>query len=253
MPSRIRRAVDAVGLGGPARKVRDTFAKSKHAGEHPTDIRNRLDDEHLALLLAFALRSDSNCIDVGAHEGLFLGDILRAAPRGRHIAYEPIPHMFASLVARFPTIDLRQRALSNAPGTSTFTHVVDLPGYSGLRDRTYPREVTKETITVITERLDDSLPENWKLDFLKIDVEGAEALVFEGAMDTIRRDRPIIAFEHGPGAAEHYGTRPGDIYTLLVRDAGLLLFDMDGNGPYELRRFEEAFASGFQWNWVARP
>lgn len=34
------------------------------------------------------------------------------------------------------------------------------------------------------------------LDFLKIDVEGAEGLVIQGAAETIKKYRPIIFFEH---------------------------------------------------------
>jgi FkbM family methyltransferase len=34
------------------------------------------------------------------------------------------------------------------------------------------------------------------LDFLKIDVEGAEGLVIEGATETIKKYRPIVFFEH---------------------------------------------------------
>lgn len=271
MRTAVRRTLDAVGLGDPARRLRDrllpTVNAPTRAGDGPaastapatddevarSDEINRRDDEHLALLMAFALRSDSNCVDVGAHEGLFLEDMLRVAPLGRHIAYEPIPWMYEPLVARFPDIELRDRALSNVGGESTFTVVRDLPGYSGLRARTYPREVHTETITVVTERFDDHVPDGWRLDLLKVDVEGAEALVFEGAMATIRRDRPIIAFEHGAGAADHYGTTPRDVFTMLTRDAGLKIFDMDGSGPYELGPFEDAFHSGLRWNWVARP
>jgi len=34
------------------------------------------------------------------------------------------------------------------------------------------------------------------LDFLKIDVEGAEGLVIQGASETIRKYKPVIFFEH---------------------------------------------------------
>ena len=271
MRTAVRRTLDAVGLGDPARRLRDRLLPTvnpsppvqngapesdAHATEAEiarSDDINRRDDEHLALLMAFALRSDSNCVDVGAHEGLFLKDMLRVAPLGRHIGYEPIPWMYEPLVTRFPNIDVRNRALSNVDGESTFTVVRDLPGYSGFRERTYPREVHTETISVVTERFDDHVPDGWRLDLLKVDVEGAEALVFEGAMATIRRDQPIIAFEHGRGAADHYGTTPRDLFTMLTRDAGLKIFDMDGAGPYEVGRFEDAFDSGTRWNWVARP
>jgi hypothetical protein len=39
----------------------------------------------------------------------------------------------------------------------------------------------------------------------------------------------------------------------LCQEAGLVLFDLDGNGPFGLEEFERRFASGTHWNWVARP
>jgi hypothetical protein len=77
--------------------------------------------------------------------------------------------------------------------------------------------------------------------------------VVEGALETIRRHRPIVVFEHGLGASKHYETSPSDMYQLLCHEAGLVLFDLAGNGPFGLEEFERRFASGAQWNWVARP
>ena len=78
--------------------------------------RNRIDDANLRLLLSFNLRPDSNCLDVGAHDGIFLRDIQRVAPHGHHIAYEPVPSQCANLRRQFPDVDMRQRALSNEDG-----------------------------------------------------------------------------------------------------------------------------------------
>jgi FkbM family methyltransferase len=86
------------------------------------------------LLLAFALNSDSCCIDVGAHEGIWLEQFRRLAPRGRHIAYEPLPQMYEALAEKYPEMDVRNAALSNAAGEASFVHVTDHPGYSGLGD-----------------------------------------------------------------------------------------------------------------------
>ena len=69
--------------------------------------------------------------------------------------------------------------------------------------------------------------------FIKIDVEGAEALVIEGALHTICEAQPIIAFEHG-GPAHQYGGTSNDIYRMLCDEAGLRIFDMNGNGPIGL-------------------
>ena len=218
----------------------------------PADIRDSRDNEALHLLLVFALRSDSCCIDVGAHEGIWLEQFRRLAPRGRHIAYEPLPHMYERLAETYPEMDIRNAALSNVAGEASFVHVTDHAGYSGLRERTYPRAVSTQTITVRTERLDDSLPDDYIPTVIIVDVEGAEQQVVEGALETIRRHQPIVVFEHGLGAADHYGTTPRDMNRLLVEEAGLSLFDLDGNGPFDLAEFERRYDAAEQWNWIAR-
>src|ERR1700733_11144123 len=73
-------------------------------GDHSTAIarRNWTDEKHLKLLVTFGLRRDANCLDVGANQGLFLRDFRRIAPDGHHIAYEPLPNLFADLEQKFP-------------------------------------------------------------------------------------------------------------------------------------------------------
>jgi len=214
--------------------------------------RDRRDNDALRLLLAATLGSDDSAVDVGANEGRVLQDIVRVAPAGRHIAYEPIPALNAQLRARYPDVDIRQAALSDQSGDAEFTHVTSRPGYSGLRERDYPGRETLERIQVRVERLDDVLPDGFVPTFVKIDVEGAEGAVLAGAIETIARHRPTIAFEHGKGAASAYGTTPADIHRLLVEQAGLRIFDMDGTGPYSRDQLEEAFELGTFWNFFAR-
>jgi len=103
---------------------------------------------------------------------------------------------------------------------------------------------------VRTERLDDALPDGYVPRFMKVDVEGAEQLVFEGALESLRRHRPTLFFEHGQGASDYYGTRPADVYRLLVEEAGLRIFDVDGAGPYSEADFEAVFSAPM-WNFIA--
>ena len=213
--------------------------------------RNHLDDTHLKLLLSFLLRSDSNCLDVGAHRGTFLTHFRRVAPAGHHIAYEPLPTLCERLTVQFPEMDIRQRALSDEEGVTTFVSVRNAPAYSGLKQPSRPTGMTTETITVETECLDNHVPDGWLPTFVKIDVEGAEALVMRGALRTLRSAKPVIAFEHGPGEGERYGVFDDDIFKLVCDDIGLRLFDMDGKGPLGLTQFEEELASGQRWNWLA--
>ena len=246
----------ATGAAPSLRRVRDRTVELLAPGrlgrdEDPAKRRNDLDGDLLRRLLAFTLHADSDCIDVGAYHGDVLCDILRVAPRGRHLAYEPLPHLHARLRERFPGVDIRRAALSDRDGETTFVHVRDLPQYSGLRERTYPRDVEREVITVATERLDDHLPDGCAPAFVKIDVEGAECLVIEGALRTLAEHRPTVVVEHGPGASDHYGSTPAQLHRLLCDGAGLRIFDLDGDGPYSVDRLEESYASGARWNYVA--
>jgi FkbM family methyltransferase len=213
--------------------------------------RDEVDNARLELLAAFLLDRNANCLDVGCFDGRFLETVLRVAPGGKHIAYEPIPGKCAILRARFPSVEVRQAALAAEDGEATFQHVTTLPSHSGLRRRDYPHAVEIAEIRVRTERFDDHRPRNWVPTLIKIDVEGAECSVIEGALRTISEYRPVVAFEHGRGSAEHYGRGPADIHRLLVGAAGLRIFDLDGNGPYGEAEFEREFHAWGRWNWVA--
>jgi FkbM family methyltransferase len=210
------------------------------------------DDERLRLLLAHTLQSTSSCIDVGGNEGKVLAQMVHVAPHGHHICFEPIPDLHRDLSDRFRTVDVRRIALSRERGTREFVYVRSHPGYSGFRERSYPGQEETEMLQVSVDRLDDVLPGGYVPALIKIDVEGAEQEVLEGAIATIRRHKPVVVFEHGRGAADHYGTRPESVFELLAGACGLSIFDLDGNGPYTARDFVETFESGVRWNFVAR-
>src|ERR1700694_2347748 len=97
--------------------------------------RERIDNAHMALLLAFALTTDANCVDVGAHAGVVLDQFVRLAPDGHHIAFEPIPGYADRLRDRFSMVDVRQMAVSERQGRSSFVHAISHPWLSGLRER----------------------------------------------------------------------------------------------------------------------
>jgi FkbM family methyltransferase len=239
-----KRTVRRLGLERPARAL----LGRAHRPEIDWGAR---DDEHLRLLLAFTLSPTAHCIDVGAHQGDLLREMVRLAPGGRHLAYEPLPAFVASLRRNFPMVEVREAALGDQPGETSFVHVKDRPAYSGLRERDLPEGVTTEEIRIRVERLDDTLPEGFRPEFVKVDVEGAELQVFRGALETLRRHKPTVWFEHGVGAADRYGTKPADVYDLLVDDVGLRIFDADGHGPYSRAEFDEVFTRSI-FNFVAR-
>lgn len=209
------------------------------------------------------LKENSNCIDVGCHQGSILKDMLRFAPKGNHFAFEPLPDMYRDLLksfAAFPNIRIFDLALSDAEGETSFQHVVSNPGYSGLRRRSYdrPNEEIKE-IVVKTAVLDRCILDSVSIDFIKVDVEGAELQVFRGGIKVIKRDRPVIVFEHGLGAADHYGTSPDDIYDLIVGECGLRIslmadwLESSGTCPLTRMSFSEQFWTEQNYYFMAHP
>jgi FkbM family methyltransferase len=214
------------------------------------DIR---DHDRLVALLEEVLRPDSDCLDVGAHRGSVLAEIVRLAPLGSHVAWEPLPRLAAQLREEFPSVEVREAALSDRSGERSFAHVLDDPGWSGFLSRPTPAGGRVDTITVRCERLDDVLPDAVLPALIKIDVEGAEEQVLLGASETMRRHRPIVAFEHGRGSADRYGTTPERLHELLGDGLGYEIYGLEGDGPYSAARFGEIFRRGERVNFVARP
>jgi FkbM family methyltransferase len=204
--------------------------------------------------------SNSNCIDIGAHKGEVLDIMLKHAPQGTHYAFEPIPAMFEALKRKYANntrCKIFDYALSNSTGTATFNYVVSNPSYSGLIKRKYDRPNEKDTqIEVRTELLDNILPEGYAPQLIKIDVEGGELLVLEGAVKTITDHKPTIIFEHGLGASDFYGSTPEKLFALLV-SCGLRISTMQrwlANRPcFTEKEFKEHYYKSKDYYFIAYP
>jgi FkbM family methyltransferase len=175
------------------------------------------------------LGAHSCFVDVGCHKGVMLREAIKFAPDGTHWGFEPLPRLFADLQAAFPKVNLFNVALSDRTGTAQFAHVISAPELSGLQHRADGRAF--QQITVRTETLDSVLGSE-HVDMIKVDVEGAELLVFCGGIRTITRNRPVIVFKHGlanlvalEGGADFYGQKPEHVFDLLA-DCDLRLSTM---------------------------
>jgi FkbM family methyltransferase len=215
-----------------------------------TARRDQREETAIAAIMAASLRSDSTYVDVGTNRGQLLRQAVRVAPQGRHVAFEPIPELAAVLARAFPIVDCRQIALSKAPRTATFCHFRRLDGWSGLRRNTQISdergdpdyiEVEVSTLDAQAEQLSPAL--------IKIDVEGAELDVIEGASATLLRARPLLIFEHVASTAELYEAPSGALWRALD-ELGYEVFTVTGEGPFT----RDAFASSRGVvNWLARP
>ncbi|MCX6286313.1 MAG: FkbM family methyltransferase [Bacteroidetes bacterium] len=210
-------------------------------------------------IISKVLTDGSNGIDIGCHKGEILDILLKQSPNGHHFGFEPIPDLFLFLSEKYGKLNkIYPYALSDHEGKSMFSFVRNASAYSGIRKRTYNiSNPVIEEIEVDVKRLDDVIPVETPVSFIKIDVEGGEFDVLKGARGTISRNKPFILFEFGIGASDHYGTRPDDIFGLLVNDYGLKISLLDGwlkgHRPLLLNEFSEIYNSRKEYYFLAHP
>jgi len=166
-------------------------------------------------LLEFLCASGKDAIDVGAHDGCYVHFLRRFA---RHVyAYEPIPWMAAELRRKFPhDVTVKAEALSHSEGTGKL-HVplmkgTPVPGCATISDAVAAHYDGAEDVTVPLRTLDASFVGD--AGFIKIDVEGHEESVLDGAHGTIERCRPNFVVEAveqmAPGCVGRLATFFGD-------------------------------------------
>ena len=203
------------------------------------------------------LKNDSNCIDIGCHKGEILELILKYAPDGEHYAFEPIPLLFSKINSKYGSkAHILPYALASQEGITNFHYVKNAPAYSGLKKRKYEvKNPDIEEIKVELRRLDDIIPESPSIDLIKIDVEGAEYGVLQGAIETLKRNKPLVIFEFGLGASDFYNTTPKDLYTLLVNEVGLKIYTLADwlkkNEALTIGEFSKHFNSNGEYYFVA--
>ena len=202
------------------------------------------------------LRDQSNCIDVGCHKGELLEDMVKYAPSGSHFAFEPLPHLYSYLKDRFAhKATILPYALSNSNEEDVFHFVENMPAYSGLQRRSYDGKTPHiQQIKVMKRTLDSVIPSSYLVDFMKIDVEGGEMEVLKGAVNLIQRSNPIILFECGLGANDHYGYNSAKVFE-TIHDLGLKLFTLDkwleGGDCMDLPTFEHLYNHQIEYYFIA--
>jgi FkbM family methyltransferase len=183
--------------------------------------------------------------DIGANAGVFSLDLAKAVPNIDVFAFEPQPSLarhFRLSVAEngFDRIKLFEVLLGSSEGIGSLyitSHAVHAS--------TIAREHKFAEIKVPIRTLDALVRQNEVRppDVIKIDVEGAERDVFQGASHVLATYRPSIVFEADANMARH-GYSFNDLVALLRAAADYKLFVIDGDRgisaamePYPLGNF----------------
>jgi FkbM family methyltransferase len=161
-------------------------------------------------ILKYLCRPDLISLDVGANDGLYTYWCLRYS--SSVIAFEPSASCCSRLRRAFPDrVEIRQCAVSSQNGRATLRiPLLDGKrefGLSTLEDANALGGHAFVEITVDTVALDDVVQQ--EVGFIKIDVEGHELAVLEGARRIIERYHPRLLIEceerHRSGAAASVG------------------------------------------------
>ena len=150
-------------------------------------------------------------------------------PSGRVIAFEPVPENVAAINENLALngidwVDVRQAAIGRESGSANLI-VSDVSAFSRFGNVSVPTGA-RETIEVAVESIDGLLAAGAvpQPDVIKIDVEGAEIDVLEGARQTLGDRRPVILCEVHDCNAE---------YVELMRGLGYNAMNLDEDVPVE--------------------
>jgi FkbM family methyltransferase len=172
-------------------------ARGRHALLHPPAV-------HPAVL-AF-LRSGGTAVDIGANLGEWAVPFARkVGPAGRVLAIEPAPRAAAALGQTLAANALAQAelvrcAVSDHDGTAEFAEPIVT---STLTDtgtaRIGPARAGQQVLHVALRSLDSLAAEHRldRIELIKIDVEGHERQVLDGAQASLARCRPVLVLETG--------------------------------------------------------
>ena len=222
------------------------------------DLTKNLEYDRLTRkIISKTISSNSTCIDAGTHKGEILDIFLAYAPNARHFAFEPIPALYHRLKERYSaSCHIYQIALSDNEGRTKFHFVKNAPAYSGILQRKYDiKNPDIEEIEVDIRTLDSLLDDKHKIDFIKIDVEGAELAVLRGAARTISMHKPYVLFECGLGASDYYGTKAEDVFDFF-HNAHLNISTLKGwlkseKNTLSKEQFCEIFACNSEYYFLA--
>jgi FkbM family methyltransferase len=196
------------------------------------------------------VRPGDTVIDGGASIGLHAAPLAVAVgPAGRVLCFEPLPRTAAALrrTLRLNGLADRTEVLTVALADKTGVAQLFVSEHGPLSSLfALPDDAGADAVEVEQRSLDDVLPPGSRLDVVKLDVEGAEPLVWQG-MSRVRDENPRLAIVI-EWSASHYA-RTGLDPTAFVADvleAGYRVEVVDEHRPGATVPLDARRASGLE-------
>ena len=187
-------------------------------------IFNAKDLRHKCVYLEYVKAGDY-VIDVGANYGiitLLLSDI--TGRKGKVFSYEALVPVFETLQKNLRALRFYDNvcafnlAVSDSNEMISITVPGDDFGQASMKTHQTGSWLLSDKITSYQcqgIQLDEHLKGGAKIDFIKLDIEGAELLALKGAVDILKRFKPVLYIEIYKGWTKEFGYHPIDIYQFL--------------------------------------
>jgi FkbM family methyltransferase len=230
LSQRLNDNISMASLKGFSIYVQDDDAS---VGQH---VKRDAYEPHITALFRDRLRPGMHVLDIGANIGYYT--MLSASlvgPTGSVTAIEPNPNSAKLLEASrransFDNVTVHQVAAGRALGL-----LVLHGSYGNVMTSAAPDEAAAlmNSTTVPSFRVDDLIPRNKNIDFLKIDVEGAEYNALLGASELIKRCHPTIVSEFSPSTMPGISGVDGRGYLRFLLEFGYQISVIEGGGTLQ--------------------
>ncbi|MCM3878414.1 MAG: FkbM family methyltransferase [Thermoanaerobaculia bacterium] len=175
------------------------------------------------------------CLDIGANIGWYTVLLRRlVGSSGAVHAFEPNPPVFARLVENVALAGAPPNVYLHPLGLGRETRAADLHVFEGIADghasMSDQGRAGFSTVSCPVRRLDDVLKESGldRVSFVKMDVEGAELGVLEGAGRLFSQPTPPVwLIEMARETARTFGYGPGALVDFLRSSAAYRFFAVD--------------------------
>ena len=163
---------------------------------------------HVSNMKYFALSDSTVAIDIGANVGSMALRFAKLAPKGHVFAFEPTDYAFNKLLKNLAlNPELAERItpiqLFITDQTQSNPHIKAYSSWkvdgSALKSHRLHGGTIKAADSIAAVNIDDFCQENQiqKVNLIKIDTDGHELPVMEGAKKTIENHHPSLVFEIG--------------------------------------------------------
>jgi len=179
-------------------------------------------EPEIVRLIHHVVRPGDTCLDIGANVGAHaLVLAKRTGPTGRVLAFEPHPAVVERLRGNvalngWEHVTVVQAAVSDRAGEAAFYGFRPGSSRQGISSLLPDENAVDEMRVSVLDAA--TLAERYDLercDFIKIDVEGNDAVVLLGLLPLIERFHPFVIFEYRPEHWSKFESRLEDVLERL--------------------------------------